>query len=335
MPPAASRLRGQAVDGATTWAFRIGWQVVQRMPERAAKTVFDAIADRTWAKRGPSVRQLERNLARAVPDATPAELRELSRDAMRSYMRYWMEAFQLPSWSPERISSTFDMRDVHLLDSAAAAGDGVMVVGAHLGNWDHAGAWGALRYGSVVSVAERLKPEAVFDEFVAYRNTIGITIHGLGDDGVVRSLSRSLRDGEIVALVGDRDISRNGVVVDLLGEPASFPAGPALLSIMSGAPLHTFAVWYEDGCTCGQIGQRIPVPEGLPREQQIQTMTQQIADALGAAVRAHPADWHMLQPLWLADLDDSRMDEERRELARAARASRDAREQDTGWAEAR
>ena len=328
MPPAASRLRGQATDGATTWAFRSGWRIVRRLPEPAAQRLFDRVADTTWARRGPSVRQLERNLSRAVPGATPTELRELSRDAMRSYMRYWQEAFRLPSWSPERILSTMRLDGHELLDAAVDTGSGAVMTPGHMANWDHAGAWAALRYGSVVTVAERLKPEAVFAEFLDYRRSLGMVVHGLGDDGIVRTLSRAADDGQIVALVGDRDIGRNGIVVDLLGEPASLPAGPALLSVMTGAPLHPVGMWFDGPMTRAFVYPQVPVPEGLPRGEQVRVMTQGLADALGEAIRAHPVDWHMLQPVWLADLDDSRMDEERRELARIARARRAERDDD-------
>ena len=323
MPPVAGRLRGQVADSATTWAFRSGWTLVRRLPEPAARRLFDRVADTTWARRGPSVRQLERNLARAVPGATPTELRELSRDAMRSYMRYWQEAFRLPTWSQERILSTMHLDGHELLDAAIDAGTGAVMTPGHMANWDHAGAWAALRYGSVVTVAERLKPEAVFAEFLDYRRALGMVVHGLGDDGIVRTLTRALDDSHVVALVGDRDISRNGIVVDLLGEPASLPAGPALMSVMTGAPLHPVGMWFDGPMTRGMVYPLIPIPAGLPRDEQVRQMTQTLADSLGEAIRAHPVDWHMLQPVWLADLDDSRMDDERRELARAARANRD------------
>lgn len=290
----------------TEWAFSTGWRIVKRLPEPAAQRVFDTVADQMWKRRGPSVVQLERNLARVDRSWTAADLRELSRDGMRSYMRYWQEAFRLPAWKIERIRDGFGLDPASTLDDAMAAGSGVIMVPGHSANWDHAGAWACVRYGGVSTVAERLKPAGLFEQFLSYRRSLGMDVLALGDDDVVRQLVRRLREGRIVALLGDRDISRNGVEVELLGEPARLPAGPALLSIMTGAPLYPVAMRFTADGSRGEVAPRVEVPEGLPRHEQVRVMTQQVADALSEGIRRSPQDWHMLQPVWVADLDPVR-----------------------------
>ena len=290
-------------DAATEWAFQTGWRVVRRLPEGAAASVFDAAADQMWRRRGPSVQQYERNLRRIDPTWTQGQIRELSRSGLRSYLRYWREAFRLPSWSPERIRDTFDLVNRELLDEAVVSGTGAIMVPGHMANWDHAGAWACVRYGSVTSVAERLRPEGLFEQFLDYRRSLGMDILGLGDPDLVRGLARRLKEGRIVALLGDRDISRNGVEVSLFGRPASFPAGPALLSILTGAPLYPVTMWFEDVGSRGFIHDRVEVPAGLSRPQQVQRMMQQVADAFELGIRRDPTDWHMLQKVWIEDLD--------------------------------
>ncbi|MBU6243618.1 MAG: phosphatidylinositol mannoside acyltransferase [Actinomycetales bacterium] len=296
----------RAQDAATEWAFSAGWRLVRLLPEHRAREAFQQAADAMWWREGPSVQQLQRNLARARPGLSRTELRHLSRQGLRSYLRYWCEAFRLPSWSLERISSTFHMDGQELMDEAVRSGSGAMMVPGHMANWDHAGAWGALRYGSVVTVAERLRPEGLFEQFLDYRRRLGMEVLGLGEADVLRTLARRLAEGRVVALLGDRDISRNGIEVMLLGQPASLPAGPALLSIMTGAPLYPVGMWFEEEGTFGRVLPRVEVPEGLPRAEQVQVMTQQVADRLGAAIAERPVSWHMLQPVWLADLDPAR-----------------------------
>ncbi len=299
-------LRGRVSDAVTEAAFISGWQLIKRLPERPARWAANKIADRSWRRQGPAVRQLERNLARVDASWNTDELRTLSRVAMRSYLRYWQEAFQLPAWSHERISSTFNLVNVEILDAAAASGTGVIMVPGHMANWDHAGAWAALRYGRVVTVAERLKPIGLFERFLDYRRSLGMEVYGTGDPDVVRTLARRLKDGCVLALLGDRDIGRNGVEVDLLGQPASLPAGPALLAMLTGAPLYPVSMWFESVGSLGWIHDRVEVPQTGTRAEKIHTMTQQIADALGSGIREKPQDWHMMQPLWTADLDVNR-----------------------------
>ncbi len=299
--------RGRASDAATEWAFATGWRIVRALPERAAYRAFDAAADMLWRRGGGGVQQLERNLGRVLPGASAEEVHEQSRLSMRSYLRYWCDTFRLPTWSPERVSGTFTLQRVEIMDTAVASGSGALMVVNHSGNWDHAGAWACLRYGGLTTVAERLRPEGLYRRFLAYREGLGMEILPTGEQGLVRSLARRLRQGRLVPLMGDRDISRNGIVVDLLGEAASFPAGPAVLSLLTGAPVHPVTLWYEDGRATGYVHDAVPVPSGRPRDEQIQAVTQGIADVFGEGIRQHPIDWHMMQPVWLADLDPARL----------------------------
>ncbi len=293
-------------DAATEWAFATGWRVVRVLPEPAAYAVFNQAADAIWRRRGGGVRQLERNQARIHPDASPADLRELSRLGLRSYLRYWCDAFRLPTWSHERIRTTFRLDGVEALDDAMRTGTGAIMVVNHGGNWDHAGAWACLRYGGLTTVVERLKPEGLYRRFLAYRESLGMEALPLGQPDVVRTLARRIKEGRVVPLVGDRDISRNGVVVDLFGEPASLPAGPAMLGLLTGAPVLPVTLRYEGPMAVGTVAARVPVPESGDRAEKIREMTQGIAAAFEAGLRRDSVDWHMMQPVWLADLDPAR-----------------------------
>lgn len=292
----------RVIDEATEVAFAAAWRTVRWMPESWAVHSFNAIADQAWRRGGPGVQQLARNLRRARPDLPPEEFDDLVRRAMRSSLRYWQEAFRLPAWSRERILETFDLERRFLLDDAAAAGTGVIMVPGHQANWDHAGAWGALRYGRVVTVAERLRPVGIFEQFLAYRESLGMEVLGTDDPSVMRVLARRLKEGHVVALLGDRDITRNGIEVDLLGAPAALPAGPAMLAIITGAPLLPVSMWFTADGSRGYVHDPVPVPTGLPRAEQLRVMTQGIADALATGIQRTPEDWHMLQPIWAADV---------------------------------
>ena len=299
-------MQARASDAVTEWAFASGWRVVRWLPEAAAYRLFDVMADQLWKRRAGGVEQLEANLARVHPQASAEEIRILSRAGMRSYMRYYCEAFRLPKWSRSRITDTFIVDRHHIIDEAMAAGTGIILATAHMANWDHAGAWGGIRYGRVSSVAERLKPEGLFQRFLELRRSVGVEILGLGDPDVVATLAQRLEAGGLVAVLGDRDISRHGIEVDLFGERASFPAGPALLSVMTGAPLHPLTMWFTETGIAGRVHDRIDIPEHEDRQAQIAQMTQELATVLEQGIRENSVDWHMLQKVWIADLDSDR-----------------------------
>lgn len=290
-------------DTVTDMGFGVGWAAIKRLPEPVVDRAFRAMADRTYAKNGQGVRQLRANLARVIPEARSATLEETTHEGVRRYLRYWSEAFRLPSWSHERLRRTFDVVEgLDELDAAVAAGSGAVMVSSHSGNWDLAAAWACDRYGGIVTVAERLKPEGLYDKFVAYRESLGMEVLALGDEDTFRTLLLRLEEGKLVCLVADRDLSGSGVPVDFFGETASMPAGPAMLSLLTGAPLMPVGLWHVEGGLQGRVTSALPHPEGVARKEQTVALTQSMADAFADNIAAHPEDWHMMQRLWLSDV---------------------------------
>ena len=285
--------------------YAAGWALVKRLPEPLAVRLFDRIADTVWRRRGKSVLRLESNLRRVRPEASDAELAELTRAGMRNYMRYWCESFRMSTWGRERIAASFEPEHVDRLDQALADGRGVVLALPHMGNWDLAGAWVVVTRVPFTTVAERLKPERLFDRFVAYREGLGMEVLPLtGGAGTLGTLAKRLRAGGLVCLVGDRDLSASGVEVEFIGEATRMPAGPAALAVQTGAALLPVTLWYDGTPVMkGRVHEPVPQPEQGSKREKVAAMTQAMASVWGEGVREHPQDWHMLQRFWLADLE--------------------------------
>ncbi|MFF4407074.1 phosphatidylinositol mannoside acyltransferase [Streptomyces sp. NPDC001262] len=285
--------------------YGLGWSTVRTLPEPVATVLGRQIADVAWRRRGKGVLRLESNLARVVPGAGPEELARLSREGMRSYMRYWMESFRLPSWSKDRIRTGFDPEGVHHLEEALASGRGVVLALPHMGNYDLAGAWLTTRLGvPFTTVAERLKPETLYDRFVAYREGLGMEVLPHSGGSAFGTLARRLRSGGVVCLVADRDLSSSGIEVSFFGEATKMPAGPAMLAVQTGALLLPVTLWYDrTPVQKGRVHAPLEVPATGTRAEKAAMLTQEMADAFASGIAAHPQDWHMLQRLWLADLE--------------------------------
>ncbi|MFF8728623.1 phosphatidylinositol mannoside acyltransferase [Streptomyces sp. NPDC015171] len=297
-----------AAERLTDGLYGLGWSTVKKLPEPVAARLGRTVADLAWKQRGKGVLRLESNYARVVPGASPERLAELSRAGMRSYLRYWMESFRLPAWSAERVKTGFDPKDIHRLTDGLAAGKGVILALPHLANWDLAGAWVTTALGTpFTTVAERLRPETLYDRFVAYREGLGMEVLPHSGGSAFGTLARRLRDGGLICLVADRDLSASGVEVDFFGDKARMPAGPALLAQQTGALLLPVTLWYDDSAVMkGQVHAPIEVPGSGTRAEKTSVMTQALADAFATGIAEHPEDWHMLQRLWLADLDPAK-----------------------------
>jgi lauroyl/myristoyl acyltransferase len=295
-------------DQVTYRLYAFGWAVVKKLPERTAYRLFERVADRAWAKRGKGVTRLERNLARVLgPEAPPERVREVSKQAMRNYLRYWCDTFRLETWSQERIDATFPVDGEQNIDDGVAAGRGVILALPHMGNWDHAGAWAAHKYNGFTTVAERLKPERLFERFVAYRESIGMEVLPLtGGQNTFLGLVRRLKAGGLVCLVAERDLTDRGVPVQFFGEITKLPAGPAALAVSTGASLLPVVLYYQPDYQQAVVHPPIPVPAEGTRDEKIAALCQALADVFAKGIAEHPADWHMLQRLWLDDLDPAK-----------------------------
>ncbi|MDT4925739.1 MAG: phosphatidylinositol dimannoside acyltransferase [Pseudonocardiales bacterium] len=286
--------------------YAAGWGVVKSMPGGVAARAFRSAADAATVRNGGGVRQLRKNLRRVVgPAMSELRMDALVGDALRSYSRYWMETFRLEGMNHRAIADNTraNLTGGEYVVAALQAGKGLIFALPHSGNWDAAGLWMIQEHGSFTTVAERLKPESLFDRFVAYRESIGMEVIALtgGERSPMDVLSERLRANGVVCLLADRDLSRNGIEVDFFAEPTRMPAGPALLAAKTGATLiAAYPYFVPDGWGV-TFSAPIQLPEGRLRDR-VAVGTQSLADHFAVQIAKRPADWHMLQRLWLADL---------------------------------
>ena len=303
-PAGESTDRGGPLGGRVTdWGYAAGWRVVRAMPEFMARNAFGAGAH--YAARGQGPEQLRKNLARVL-GVPPARVPDgLIRASLASYARYWREAFRLPSMDKEKLRERIEpcLWGSEHIQAGLDAGRGVVMPLPHSGNWDMAGVWVVQHFGTFTTVAERLKPESLYQRFIDYRESLGFEMLPLtgGERPPFEVLAERLRDNRIVCLMADRDLSRNGVQVDFFGEVTRMPAGSAKLAIETGAmvlPTHCYNTpdsWVFD------VTGPLDTSSG-----DVAVITQKMADRFARNIAAHPADWHMMQPQWLADLSDER-----------------------------
>ena len=294
-----SSIGGQVTD----LGYAAGWRLVRAMPELVARNTFDAGA--LYASRNGGPAQLRKNLARVLgvpPDEVPGGL---IRASLASYARYWREAFRLPSMDKEKLRPKLDpcLLGREHLHAALDAGRGVIMPLPHSGNWDMAGVWMVQHFGTFTTVAERLKPESLYKRFMDYRESLGFEMLPLtgGERPPYEVLVERLRDNKIVCLMADRDLTRSGVEVDFFGEPTRMPAGSAKLAIETGAVVLATHCYNTRDAWVFDVAGPLDTSSG-----DVTVITQAMADRFARGIAAHPEDWHMMQPQWLADLSSER-----------------------------
>ena len=278
--------------------YLFAWRLIGVLPERMAYKLANLISDQIYRRQGRGVKRLRSNYQKVMPELSEVELKKLTKAGMRSYLRYWFDTFRLNKWSKARvIETTFVVRE-NLLRDPIESKRGCIIALPHSGNWDHAAAYFCSTGIPVTAVVEKLKPEAIFNKFLAYRQSIGIEAISHKEKTIPILVDR-LKAGKLVALVADRDMSRNGIEVNFFGHTAKMPAGPAILALKTGSPLITAYIRYLDTGIEITFDETIKPPICDSEADSIKSITQSMADNFAKCIKASPVDWHMLQRIWL------------------------------------
>ena len=284
-------------------AYRLGSVVARVLPEPLSMGLA-TVAGRAVAGR-PSERRrmLRRHVRRALgPDATEAEVNRQAARAMAAYARYWVDTFRVPSLSLDDLERGLAFTGRHHLETALAAGRGVILALPHLGGWELAGAYVARMGDPITVVVEELHPPELFRWFTGLRQSMGMTVVAAGG-GAAGAVALALKANQVVCLLSDRDLTGTGVAVDFFGERTTLPGGPATLALRSGAPLVPMAVYASGRVHEAVLRAPIPTDRRGTFRADVARITQDLAGELEVLIRRAPDQWHLLQPNWPSDRD--------------------------------
>jgi KDO2-lipid IV(A) lauroyltransferase len=270
------------------------------LPESIGQRIFSAIGRMGHATMDGVRATVAANQAQVLGLPVDDERVRLStRAAFDLYARYWFDTFRIRALSPAAVDAKTDMVNVHHVDRALEQGKGVICALPHMGNWDVGGRWFAANGYRIAAVAEELKPPRLSELFIRHRESFGLRIVPLSKGGHVgQQLKQLLSENWMVALVADRDLGGRGIEVEMFGAPRRLPAGPALLSITSGAPLILTPVSTMPSGWQVRISPPLEFERTGDTRTNVRALTRVMAAEFERAIAANPPDWHMFQPGW-------------------------------------
>jgi KDO2-lipid IV(A) lauroyltransferase len=296
------------------WAYRTGERVIASLPRGLVLPAAAAVGNVGYDLAGDKQRVVRENLARAVgapPDDPRVE--RAARRAFRNYARYLADVMRLADASPEEVGHLVDIEDIGALYEARRDGKGVILGTAHVGGMDLLAPALHLVGEDLHVVADDTTYGRLYDHLKAIRARHGLVLIGWRN---LRELFRALKDGRNLVLFCDGGYRPGDVPVEFLGEPATFPAGPATLSARSGAPILPVAARRTGGDRFHAEG--LPLIRVASQEPaEIHRATQELADRLGGVIAEDPGQWYMFRPVW--PQTDAQRDHARRALEVARR----------------
>ena len=295
--------RRRLADALTVGGYRLGSIVARLTPSpiaTAAATVMGLGASFANPERNE---MFQRHLRRVNPQMTDSELRSAAHQAFESYAHYYVESFKLPTLSKRVVDRGFTREGYEHITEGLERGNGVILALPHLGGWEWAGRWMTDVGHKLTVVVEPLEPPELFEWFAELRQSLGMTVVPVGP-GAATTVMKALRNNEVVCLLCDRDIERNGVEVDFFGERTTLPAGPAMLGLRAGAAVLPVGCYFTPAYNGHHAIVRPPLPtqrsdEGLRAD--VARVTQVLATELEFLIRQAPEQWHLFQPNWPSD----------------------------------
>ncbi len=282
------------------WGYRSVERLGMTLPERSGRLLFRGLG-RFAFRALPGVRAIVLSNQAQVLGIDPSAPLTLAaaREAFDLYARYWYDTFRMRVMSSAEVSERVGYAGLENIDRALEAGKGCICAVPHMGNWDVAGRWLSFGGYRVAAVAEELRPRRLFELFLRHRNELGMRIVPLSaGTHVGQKLAGLLSDNWIIALVADRDLAGRGIDVEMFGAKRTLPAGPALLSISTGAPLLVCSVSTTEHGWFVRVDPPLEFERSGNVKKDVAALTRLMAHEFELAISAKPSDWHMFQRAW-------------------------------------
>ena len=251
-------------------------------------------------------RFVRENLKAIFPEKSRREIRRIRIRMARNFAKYLVDFFRFSKIDAEYVKKNIKIENAHFVTQALSKGKGVIILSAHLGNWElGAVVVGLLGYPFWAVVLPH-KHKYVDRFFNAQRESKGVKVIPLGK--AARMCMTVLKKNELLALVGDRDFTESGIVVDFFGKPSIFPKGPAALALNTGAVIlpgfmvrnadDSFTLWMDKPIECNS-------PVGAERklrfsDHDLMEVIKQYKGVIESYIRKYPDQWYMFRKFWIS-----------------------------------
>ena len=279
------------------WIHLISSLLLRVVPTRLAYSIvalFAPLFSPMWVRQ---YRHALQNMERVLgPRPDPGEVRRHVRNVFRNYAKYMVDLVRLPRTRIEDIEPRFRTAGLHHIDEGLARGHGLIMVTAHVGNWDLAGALLAARGYAVNVIVETLQPPRWNALVQKIRELTGM--RAIPTENGVRQMLRALRQNEILAILIDRPLTGQGVPVQFFDAMTRVPGGAATLALRSGASVVAAVTLRTENGYVAHVSPLLEVPASGDQDRDVQLITQHAMSWLEALIREHPDQWYMFRNMW-------------------------------------
>jgi len=285
--------------------YKIATALALAVPLKIGYKTASIISDIKYLFSRTERRELLENLKVVFPDRDIKVLKTHIRKIFKNFSLYLVDFFRLEKLSFEYISRHVQLVNLFHVDEALDRGKGVIILSAHIGNWEFGGVGMGMAGYPLSVVALEHKDKRVNEFFVKQRQDKGVKVIPISI--ALRRCFGVLKNNEILAILGDKDFTSHGFTGKFFGRDTVLPKGPGLFSLKTGAAIvpgfvlrthdDYFKLVFEKpiyGTPTGDI------------DKDIETLTAEYIKIVESYIRMHPTQWYCFRRFWKTHNEDMR-----------------------------
>ncbi len=278
--------------------YRFGQFIALSLPIKLAYRVAIFFSDIHYLFADKDRARAYANLKAIFPDKSDNEIRRIRLRMFRNFARYLVDFFRFSVIDEEYIKKNVTLVNINYLDQVLNSGKGGILLSAHLGNWELGGIAVPLLGYPTSAVALTHKHKKVNNFFVTQRENKGLKVIPLGK--AVKQCLSAIASNQLIALVGDRDFSEKGMIVDFFNKPTIFPEGPAAFHLKTGAPIiPIFMLRNQDDSFTYKLEKPIEFTPTGDRNKDVKELISLYILIFEDYIRKYPDQWYMFRQFWV------------------------------------
>lgn len=279
-------------------AIRTGSLLVPIVPRRAGYWLCTLLGWLAYLINPRARRSVLQNLEQIEPRRLRLSRHRQALRVFSTVVTNYYDLVRLHTLDRAQFAADFEMLGEENIAAALSSRSGVIVIAAHVGNFNVVASYPAAAGIPAAVIAERVEPPELYRYVTRLRSSLGIEVISPGSESI-RPILRHLRDNHIVIVACDRDVAGNGIEVDFFGAPARLPFGPVVLAMRTGAsllPVSTLRM--NDRRSLIIVEPPLELRRSGDWNADLRTNMEQVAQSLEGMIKRDPGQWSVLQPIW-------------------------------------
>ncbi|MDP3804794.1 MAG: lysophospholipid acyltransferase family protein [Candidatus Omnitrophota bacterium] len=281
--------------------YRLGIFLAKNFPLKFSYKIACLVADAYYSISYNDRRAVIKNINVVLGHTTPdKESRRIARAVFRNFAKYLVDFFRFSKIDEAYIKKFIRVEGIANLDEALSKGKGAVLLSAHIGNWELGASILSLIGYPTAAVVLSHKHKKINDFFLEQRKMCKVQPIEIGIS--LKACYKLLKDNKLLALLGDRDFTGNGLNSEFFGQNTLIPKGPSVFSRRIGSAIVPTFMIREDDDTFKLIFEK-PIYPDLSMEEgfALKTLTRKCTSIIESYIRKYPAQWYAFKYIWDKD----------------------------------